>query len=277
MWIAGFVTLLALLAGGVALINRFDEEATDPGHWDPASHVTSYLGLVGPLASFSVVVAIFVANLSRATESAALEHVMALFMMGFVKLLGAAVLLANARSATKRPDAPRAYDDAIRVHFLLGYACFFMGLALTWLGLRPVLVVIGLSNLADLFSWVLLLSVGAGAFEQSTWIQMNLANSKIAALVAPLGAALAAGAYRFVLVPLEPRFWPTGDTLAFVVVMFLLSAGAYTAGSLILKFHGDAVADRVIARIGRRWFPSYGACISCVLLLLWCALVMPDP
>ena len=170
MWILGLCGLFLVVSLAIFLINRGDHEPpAQSRYWDMASQVNSYAGMMAPMASFSVTSAVFVANLSRGGSSEQLEHMMALFLIGFMAFVGSGVGFATTRSAVVPPDASPEFQRVVRLQFVWAYGLFFIGVALTWMGLRPLALVIGLYDLADMLSWCLLLAIFGASANQGFW------------------------------------------------------------------------------------------------------------
>ena len=78
------------------------------------------------------------------------------------------------------------------------------GVALTMLGLHPLLIYIELEDIAEIMAWLLLFSLFAGGNRLGAWMYALLGTrNRVSALASPQ-AIVVAGVYRLVLVPRFP-------------------------------------------------------------------------
>ena len=170
MWIIGIVTLF-IVVGSIQLVLIGKLEAiTFSARWDISRLSKAYSGIVSPLAAFSVASAVLLANLlQRSKNPEAFADVMALFFIAFIILVGTAVTLAPGQGALPNGEDAEDFHIGRRVLYILSMLGFFLGLSMSWMGLYPLLVAIDLPVVADVFSWVLLFAVLAGASRLGSW------------------------------------------------------------------------------------------------------------
>lgn len=161
--------------------------------------------------------------------------------------------------------------------YVLAAAAFYMGLNLGWLGLHPVLMALGLSKLAGIFTWVLLFSFIAGAARQGAWYRTLLGATPAASYAMTLVPLALAVAYRLVVVPVAPALWPEDATLTFALITWVLGAVPFSVETLMIRFYGGAGADGRLVRLVPRLAPPYMAVGVVALTCLWFSLVMPNP
>ncbi len=276
MWIIGIVTLFAIVGSVQLVLTGKLEAVTFSARWDISRLSKAYAGIVSPLAAFSVASAILLANLlQRGKNPEAFADVIALFFFAFIILVGTAVTLAPGQGALSNGEDVEDFHIGRRVLYILSMLGFFLGLSLSWMGLYPLLVVIDLSVVADVFSWVLLFAVLAGASRVGSWTRTLLETPALLSSTIPVQALLAAGCYRLVLVPHYAWLWPpTHQTLSLTVVIFALGSVVLAIDSFMVASHSEARAHRLLHHIGRKILLAYITCAVTGLVLLWLSLVL---
>ena len=170
MWIIGIVTLFAAVGSLQRVLTGKLEAITFSARWDISRLSKAYAGIVSPLAAFSVASAVLLANLlQRSKNPEAFADVIALFFIAFIILVGIAVTLAPGQGALPNGEDAEDFHIGRRVLYILSMLGFFLGLSMSWMGLYPLLVAIDLPVVADVFSWVLLFAVLAGASRLGSW------------------------------------------------------------------------------------------------------------
>lgn len=274
MWLVGLSVLFLTLGLSIVLLNRGQyEPPAQSRFWDMVSQATSYQGMMAPMASFSVTSAVFVATLSRSGRTDQLEHMMALFLIGFMAFVGSGVGFATTRSAVTPADATPEFRQVVRLQFTWAYSLFFIGISLTWLGLRPLALVIGLTDLADLLSWCLLVALFGAAANQGFWQHYVAGTTMLCSIATPTVALVGAALYHTLVLPFFPALVPPNHVLDLVRVVFVLGAAAFVADLTVLRLHGLQRADVFLARAIPRFAPPVFACTSAAVFLLWFALV----
>src|SRR5262249_45634435 len=138
-----------------------------------------------------------------------------------------------------------------------------------------LLVAIDLSVVADIFSWVLLFAVLAGASRVGSWTHTLLETPKFVLSTVPVQALIAAGCYRLVLVPHYAWLWPpTHPTLSLTVMIFAVATVVLAIDSFMVASHGEARAHCLLHHIGRKILLAYITCAVTGLVLLWLSLVI---
>jgi hypothetical protein len=272
MWAIGIGLLLAATAAAIAYLNRGRTRPLLGGQWDLATLSTSYSGIIAPIAAFTVASAVFLANLTRATESHAFEQVIALFLIAFIVLIGTALMFATFRGVLATGESSEDFIVSRRVMYVLANLGFYLGLNLGWLGLQPLLKALELDDLGPVFSWVLFFSILSGSMRQGAWCHSLLGASNLASYAMTAVALVAALVYRLVLVPLFGGLWPGNPTLTFAIVVFAFGAVIFSVETTMIRLNGSQEAERRLARLGSLLVPPYAACAATCLLLLWLAL-----
>lgn len=266
--------LLALTGSAAAFFNRRRTAPAASVRWDVPSLATAYAGIISPLAAFSVASAVFLAGLTRSTQTRAFEQVMALFVFAFIILMGTSLMFATLRGGIAMGESSLEFSVARRVMYVLCNFAFFLGLNVSWLGLQPFLTALDLTQLSRVLSWVLLFSILSGAARQGAWCHTLLGASRHAPYTLTAVAALAACAYRLGLVPLLRGLWPAAATLTLCLIVFAFAALVFAVETMMIRLQGDSRAQTRLARIGPAVLPSYISAAVTALLLLWFSLVM---
>ena len=203
MWIVGVLLLIAVAGAVVAVLSRSPRSGMTLLPWDIPGPTGPFTGVVGTLAGFSVASAIFIANLSLATS-------------------------AMIYSSTPNAAPFGEYDPdtaAQQLSHLLGNTSYFLGLAVGWLSLPPLLEALRLPALADAFVWLLLVVLVVGSGRLTLLICRLTAVTAPAYLAVPLvGIALPAH-YRGVAANAAPWLWPVPNAaLLLALVAFGVAA-----------------------------------------------------
>ncbi|MCC7463616.1 MAG: hypothetical protein IT480_14280 [Gammaproteobacteria bacterium] len=274
MWVIGFLLLFFVTAIVTWRLNRPSglPPATVP--WDMPGLATSYGSIIAPLAAFSVASAVFLANISRSDHNRTFENLMALFLIAFIMLMGAALMFATLRGATTAATSTPAVITSRRVMYILCNLGFYLGLNVSWLGLEPLLRAIGLERFAHVLSWILLFSILSGAARQGAWCRTLLGVHTLAPYTIAGVAAAAAALYRLGLVPLVRPLWPADAPLTICVVVFIFAAVIFSIETTMIRLQADEHAHQVLARIGLAILPPYIAAVATALVLLWFSLVL---
>jgi hypothetical protein len=232
MWLIGTIVLLIAGAAVTTAVGWTPRTTPGPPLWDITKLAGINVGASGTFAGFSLTAAIFIAGLDFARTSPTFATVFGMMLIGFLILIAAAWIFGSAPSALPAEDA-----TAPSLALVLGNLCSNLGVTITWLALAPLMRVIGLSALADAFTWALLAMVVLGG----TWVALcayylALPSVRSCLAIPALGLALPA-LYRLVAVRVWPALWPTGDAalpFAFValsaaILTFVLHLGLLVA------------------------------------------------
>ena len=275
MWLGGVVVLLAAAVAAVTRLGREFRTAPTVVPWDIPAVASTYTGIVGALAGFTVASTVFLANLSAARGTEAFVATMGMFLIAFVGFLAASQMFGTLPNRATPGTAGE--DDALaqRLGFLLAIVGYYIALSIGWLGLRPLLLGLGLRSLADVFAWLLLAAVFAGAARLGVFLYRLTRVGGAACLAVPLVGFGAAAAYRLVAVRFVPSLWPARDApLRLALVVAGLGALGFAAETVILALHGDARLRRRLRGAGERVMLAYVQAVVTVVGLLWFAVAM---
>jgi hypothetical protein len=268
VWAVG-VILTVLVAMAIAYqMSRLGRPMAVTGTWDLPRTAGTFVTILGPLAGFSVTSAIFTANLSLARESPEFEALMAMFLFAFISCLGAAMQFgAVPNTASSDP----AYLAQQRHYYLLANMGFYHGIAIAFLGLRLLLLAIGLDDLADIFTWVLLF---VSLAEASRIAQFNLhmtTNSAESCLAIPFVAFACAGLYYLVATELIDGLWPDDAPLIFAIVCFISNATGFSLQQAVLLTNAKPLSLEFLNGAADKFFLVYSQAATTVVFLLWIA------
>ena len=245
-------------------------------HWDLGGLGVDYAMILASFGGFTVTGAIFLAELREDGSAQAYADVIALFLTAFVILTGTAVSYATLRNAVHPEDSSIELQVSHRVMYVLATTCFFLGVCLSLLGLLPMLVAIGLAQVAQTFSWLLLFVVLAGGMRLGAWLHSLLGMEARAAILMPfisLGGALA---YRAAASTVLPWAWPGSQaTLLFSILVFVLAAFAFFIETSMIRMQHRDDAHGALYRFGPALVPVYSSCGVTAILLVWLSLVYP--
>lgn len=185
-------------------------------------------------------------------------------------LMGTAVMFATFQSAKLRAQSG---DDHLAVHhmlFVVSNLGFYLALSLSWLGLRPLLLSIGLSTLASVFTWVLLFSLLAGATRIGAWLHTLLGMRPLQSFSVPLLSMVAAIVYGFTFAPRYSALWPAANpVLSLALLVFAVGALAFALETTMIILHSRPETHRRLRRIGTIFFVPYLSAGITAITLLW--------
>ncbi len=269
MWVVGTLILFVVgVSAGVA-IGWARRRALSPPLWDIPGLGGTYTGIVGTLAGFSVASATFIAGLDYPRESPEFAAVIAMLLISFL------VLIATAMMYSTTPNAPASADSDATMQSLsnvLANGAYVLGLSLSWLALRPLSAMIGLTSLADAFTWLLLVVVFGGSGRLALFAyRLTLANGLACAAFPVIGIGLATG-YRLLAAHVWPALWPSSEMpLRFAFVAFAVATAGFAMQSALLLMHGDRRIEARLRRYGHRLALAYLQATVLSVALLWLA------
>lgn len=183
---------------------------------------------------------------------------MAMFLIGFMIQVGAALMFATTRSWIAEPVTTDGHIVSYRVMYILSNASFYLGLTVTWIGLRPLLVTLNMPTLATVFFWLLVFESFAGAARLGAWLYSLLGVRPLACAAIPVMGLAAPAIYRLIIVPFIPSFWPGRlPTLAMGLVVFGGGAMAFGFETVMIALRGSMRLHSVIDRVARSALTAY--------------------
>jgi hypothetical protein len=228
----------------------------------------AYSQLAGSLASLCLAAVVFIASFS--SDSAAFDTSIGLFILAFLVLVASAMEYAVTPTVTdaSQPDGLSGQY----LSYLLADLSFYPGLALSWLGLRLLVLAIHLDDVADLLTWVLLFAIVLGSLR----IVMHLyryTRAGASACLVLVALSFAAGlVYRFVLTSAWDELWPSHDgPLRLSVVVFAFTGLGYIYQTLLFGIDEDARLSQVLKRYRSAWLFAYTQGVLTVVVLAWIA------
>jgi len=215
------------------------------------------------LAAVSLASAVFIGTVNK--RGPEFENSIGLFVLSFIVLISAAMQYASTSSG--RPEL----DAKFRIYsYVLASFSFYLGIALSSLGLRLLVLDIDLANLAEVLKWVLLASIVLGSLR--VCVQLYRHTRIVFAhclLILFLGFGVAF-VYRG-LGELWADLWPSHNaSLWLSVVVFAVAGISYVSQTVLLAFHGAGKND-ALADMAPRWLVAYGQVVISVIVLVWIA------
>lgn len=269
MWLIGVLSLMLLVALLARVLDRRRDPAPFAADFDLEAVSAAYGLITGPLAGFSVAATVFLANLARVVETSFFEDVMALFVIAFIMLIGTAIIHATFRGARLKA-LPGHHHEVHCILFIISNLGFFLSLSVSWLGLRPLLLAIELSELAELVKWILLFAVLAGAIRLGAWMRALLGVKLLSSVLIPVLSVAAAALYGLTLEARAPLVWPEANpVLSLAVLVFAVGAFGGAVETAMITFYGDPEFVQRMRRIGNRLIAPYAASAIAAVGLLW--------
>lgn len=269
MWLVGVLSLMVIIGGIAALLSQLRGPAPFATDFDLDSLSASYARITAPLGAFSVAGAVFLANITREVENVFFVDVMALFLIAFIMLMATAIIYATFRSANLL-SLPETHHDVHCMLFIVCNLLFYMSLSVSWLGLRPLLLSIELSRLADVFTWILLFALLAGAVRLGAWLHTLLGVRFLPSVLIPVIPMVAVVIYGQALAPRFTFFWPEANpVLTFAILVFTFGAIGGGAETAMISFYGNREAHHRLHRIGNILIAPYVSVGIAAVTLLW--------
>jgi hypothetical protein len=276
MWLVGIVVLLAATATVSAWLGRRRRAGSTSPPWDIPVVASTYTGIAGVLAGFAVASSVFLANLGGSAGAGPFAATMGMFLIAFA-ILAEASQMFSTLPTRPAPGAAGARDDTLTrvqcLSFLLATVGYFIGLSLSLLGLRPLLLALGLHQLADIFTWLLLLTVLGWSTRLGVFLYRLTRVASLACLAVPWLGVGAAAAYWLVATRFAPALWPAADApLRLALVAAGLAGLGFAVETALLTFQGDErLRWRLRAAEGAAL--AYVQAVVTVIALLWFAVV----
>jgi len=233
MAVAGLVAFLLILAACLAALGWRKNAAPPALLWEPRSFAASYTSVVGPLAAFSVASAIFMAGISVNRQTLAFETMIGMLLIAYIVFTGTAMMFASTPGpiAEESESFRRLQRYSIAVA-MLGYG---IGVSIAWLTLSPLLKAIDLVDLSGIFIWILLVTTFAAASRWSLFMFRLFEVPRVAAILMPFIAFVAAGIYFLLAARVLPQLWPAGNApLALTILLFAIVVLGFGGHSLML-------------------------------------------
>jgi hypothetical protein len=275
MWLVGVLALLIISSGFTMFLGRKQRRNFSPVPWNVGDLSTAYTIIVGPLAAFTIASTLFLANLNVVRASRSFVDVIALFLIGFIMLVGTAIMFATNRGKLTGASQGAELPFLRRVMFILSNVGFYLGLTVSWLGLRPLLVSLEIKTLADVFTWLLAFTVFAGAARLSSWLYSLLGVKAVACVSIPLIGLLTPGIYVGILMKAFPSLrLAQNSTLVIGVLTFALGTMAFAWDTVMIALEGTLPINRAIQRGGVMALLAYVQAIVTAVGLLWYTVAM---
>jgi hypothetical protein len=268
MWVIGLSLLLVFTSAAFAYWATSRRSSPPPPLWDIPTIARSSTDISGVLSALSLAAAVFIATL--APDSPEFETSIGLFIFSFL------ILVASAMQFSATPNLEHPLDEKGVTDQYLSYVAancsFYLGTALSWLGLRLLMISIGVPLLAEILTWVLLLSIVVGALRISMHLYRHGGIHGASCIALPVVALAAALAYRYGLGGLWSDLWPNQDEPLWLAVLGGgVAALGYLSQTVVLAFHGNDDWEPLIQRFGRTWLAVYAQGVVTVVSLVWLA------
>ncbi|HXF64326.1 MAG TPA: hypothetical protein VNK95_22040 [Caldilineaceae bacterium] len=287
MWLIGPLLLLVVVSLIIFVADRRPRLCAETSPWDIARVAGAFTGITGTLSGFAVASAIFMANMRINTGVPEFEIVMGMLLMGFLVLMGTAMMfgtmpnnpptptLSTAAAAGEPPSPVLTPFHALQHRmYILANTQYYIGISLAWLALRPLLMALGMETVAGIFSWLLLFVTVAGANRLAMYVTRLTHVRRPVALLIPVLGLCAPLLYRILAVPLWPALWPSSNAIlvfALIVCAFgLIGFAVNTANFFSYTEQPLATTGQVLRE---KLLLVHVQATACAVALLWCAVV----
>jgi hypothetical protein len=277
VWIVGVLLLLCVNGAITAFLNRGERNIPPRTLWDLSSLGKDYATILATLAGIAITAVVFLAELRDEIAPQAYASVLGIFSISLVIMVGGSLAYGTSSNALDSDGHDEDERIARCVLFILVTSCFYGGVALSMLGLHPLLIYIELEDIAEIMAWLLLFSLFAGGNRLGAWMFALLGTrNRVSALASPQ-AILAAGSYRLLLAPRFPELWPQKNpAVVFSVLVMMLAAIPFFLETTMLRYHGQPSSHRLLRRVGPTALPPFISAVLTAVALVWMSLVL-DP
>jgi hypothetical protein len=257
------------VAGLAAVLLSRSGEGSSPRPFPDLAVVTSaYSQLAGALASLSLAAVVFIATL--APDSPAFETSIGLFVLAFLVLVASAMEFAVTPSLAEETGGTALSEQ--HLSFLLANLAFYLGLAMSWLGLRLLVLAIELDDLADLLTWVLLFAIVVGGLRLTMHVY-RYTRATVLACLSLLAVSFGAGlVYRFLLCEAWADLWPAEDgPMLLSVVAFVVAGLGYVYQTLLFAIDENSDLVQALTRWRSAWIFGSTQSVLTIVVLAWIA------
>jgi hypothetical protein len=266
------VLVLLALGTGLTLMVGWRPRTLPPDHrWIATGLGGMFKDIAGTLAGFTIATATFLGSLTQDKEAPALAIAVGLLLLSFLILMSTAMLYSSMPSTTNSDSA--ATNSSQALIDLLANTAYFIGAALGWLALRPLLQLIGLPDLADAFTWLLLITaVIGGARLAALTYRLSAANLAACLSVPLLGFGLPLLCW-IVLPRVRPGIEVENDAvLPVAFVAFGVSICALGLQTMVLMVHGHAALNQRVLTKSHRMALAMSQAAVLVIAMTWITL-----
>lgn len=270
MWVVGILIVLTLGADLSVAIGWNARAVPDRRLWNAPGFSGMFKDISGTLAGFSITSATFIASTSQNRDSPSYAAAVGLLLISFLILMSTAMMYGSTPTDPKPETASTVVFQSLTN--VLVNAAYLLGVAVGWLALRPLLVLIGLQSLADVFTWLLLVTALAGSARLAgLTYRLTPANKQSCLLIPVIGFGLPA-LYWLVAARMWPELWPgTSAALYAAFLAFAVAAVALALQMGLLLLHNNLTWDRQLARHGHRIALALGQAAVLVIGMGWFA------
>jgi hypothetical protein len=269
--------LALLVALAITVVGRRLRSTLPGSPWDIAQVATTYTGILGLLAGFIAAAAIFVAGLSGQASAPELPTMLAMYLTAFIGLIAASHMFGTLPNLVNPKATDPTVDPAAavqRLGFILSFVCYYLGIALSWLGIQPLLLVLGQRQLSALFALSSLVVVVAGMGRLAMFLYTLTPISGSACLAMPVIGTGVAFFYRLATLRWIPQLWPQGDApVQLAVVSFGIITVAFAAETALLALGSNNWLRNRLWDVGMRLLLAYVQIVVTVVTLLWFAML----
>jgi hypothetical protein len=268
VWVAAVLVLLTIAVAIVQFLSLQRREGPALPLWDIPRVAGTYTTIVGTLSGFTVASAVFIGNQAEGQEF--YEDAMGMFIVAFLLLISSTMQFASTPNLATDPRP--AYIGDQHLSYVLANSSFYLGVAISWLGLRMLLLAVNFTFFADILTWLLLFSIVAGAVRLSMHLYRHTTLSAKACFACPFLALGLGLLLRFGLAELWSDLWPADNIpLSFATMAFFVGGTAYLSQTALLSIHGEPRWEELAASIGPRWLLTYAVAAMLMVVLLWIA------
>jgi hypothetical protein len=268
VWLLGILVLGSVIVAA-SVAHGWARQTVPEAIWDIPRLSQVFPGIVSTLAGFTVASTTFLAGQAAARGAASFELLIAMFLIAFLILISCAMGFASVPTAAATGERAARLQTLQDDVYLIAVLAYGLGINVAWLALRPLLLVIGLEQAANLFTWLLLVAVIGSGARISMALRRSQGTSRSTRLVL-LGLGLGGPiAYRLLSLTVAPGLWPAENAaFYFAIGAFLIGAVAFGIETFLVSEYDTPIIDRWLI-VGHRVLLGLAAATVSVVTFLW--------
>ncbi len=273
MWgLIGYIVATTVGSGLVIFLARRTPVFTDPPEaqvLDLHSTTGRHQGVVGGLMGLTVTGVVLLVTLAKDPTlfyPDQFDAMLLLFLVAFLIYVGTGVMFANL------PRTEPALATTQRVQFGLSIAQYYMGIFMSLFGLKLLLVAFHFDRVANVFSWILFISVLLGWGTAASVLRpLGFATTRLAVSVMP--AVALGSAFLFLgIVELSGDALKSGTTPSYMAVGAFGTAWLNLSMHTIVQMnHHSAAFRRFVEKYGRLLVLGASHNAICLVTFTWLA------
>jgi hypothetical protein len=269
MWVAGILLLFVTSSAVLSVYSwRAPPKRLLPPLWDIPSVAAAYTELCGSLAALSLAAAVFIATIAPGTAN--FEDAIGFFVIAFLILVAAAMQFGA--TPNSRGEVLPEFNTAQSISHVTAASSFYLGVGMSWLGLKLLLLALELDTAAGILTWMLLITILAGGLRIAANLYRHTDASGAVCILVVILAVTGAAFYKLALVAVWDDLWPeANEALWLATVAFGTAVAGYIYQTLVLAAYGEPRFEPGFSRLCQPLLTLYSMNVIQIVALVWFA------